>query len=123
MSTTLKEGQVIKSVCFVKGNVDAYGVIRVGNYNDNWIYSKIEGTDFYSNGVPSIDEYRKDKEYLVLQVYEMISDIQSNPSTNRIIAVQLNLDGTYDENSPKICFTTLKGANGAIDEENIVVVR
>jgi len=123
MSTRLVEGQVIKSTCFEKGNIDAYGIIRVGNYNDNWIYSKIEDTDFYSNGIPSVNGDRKDREYLVLQIYEKMSDIQKSPSINRIIAVELNLDGTYDDNNQKISFTTLKGVNGAIDEKDIVVIR
>lgn len=127
MGTKLKEGQVIQSAFFVRGNINENGVVKVGDYDDNWIYAKIYNTDFHSNGIPSVDEDRANKEYLILKVYESEPRItignRMSSYENHIVAIQLNPDGTYKEDNQKISFSTCHVYTGAIKEEHIHIVR
>jgi hypothetical protein len=127
MGTKLKEGQVVKSASFVRGNLNEYGVVKVGNYNDQWIHAKIYNTDFYSNGIPAIDEERVNREYLILKVHESQPHVtignRMSSYENSMVAIELNEDGTYNEDNQKISFSTCYVYTGAIKEEDIQIVR
>lgn len=107
MKTKLKEGQIIKSSFFKKGNRDEYGVINVGTY---------------INDISSVEENNRDKEYKILKIYEYSPQLISTQPFNQIIAIEINKDGSYDEKSNKISFSTMIGIHGAIDERNIEIV-
>jgi len=126
MGTRLKEGQVIKSKYFRNGYIQN-GIIHVGNYDEYELFQKYPLSDEYVYGKPSIDHSRADKEYLVLRVEEYPPRItvanRTSSYENKIIAIELNEDGTYNENNQKICFSTCYVYHGAIDEKDIEIVR
>ncbi|PLS19211.1 hypothetical protein CVD28_02030 [Bacillus sp. M6-12] len=127
MGTKLKEGQVVQSSFFVRGNMGRDQIIKVGDYEDNYIYLKYYNHEQYANGEPSIDENRSEKEYLVLSVEEQFPQTTVGHRTssyqNTIVAIELNADGTYNEENQKISFSTCYVYTGAIMEENIHIVR
>ncbi|WP_242249106.1 hypothetical protein [Bacillus cereus group sp. BfR-BA-01328] len=118
MKTKLREGQVIKSLSFSKGTMEN-GIVEVGNYEDNWIYGIFSGN-------PCVDENRKNKEYLVLQVIEDEPDKtygkQIISYKNKIVAIELNEDGAYNEHNQKISFETLGCREWHINEDDIQIV-
>lgn len=108
MKTRLKEGQIIKSICFEKGNMDENGLINVVDCD---------------NECNSVEPNRKNKEYKILKIYEYIPQTTSLPPFNNIIAIELYPDGSHDEKSIKISFSTMRGVKGAIDEQNIEILK
>lgn len=125
MNTKLKEGQVVTSIDFIKGNTKN-GIIHVGDYSDEWVYEKFLGKFDFVHGEPNNDESRGQRQYLILQVKESLPYFTVGNRTtsyeNWILAIELNDDGTYDENNQKISFTTAGCFTGAIKEDNIKIV-
>ncbi|MDX5853482.1 hypothetical protein SIM22_04965 [Bacillus cereus group sp. BfR-BA-01363] len=123
MRTKLKEGQVVKCINFIRGNLKE-DIIFVGDYDDEWIYERFLYE--YAHGKPYIDDKRAEIEYLILNVNEepprKIIGNRTTSYENRILAIELNDDGTYDENNQKISFTTAGCFIGAIKEDNIKIV-
>lgn len=125
MNTKLKEGQVVTSDDFIKGNTKN-GIIYVGHYSDEWVYEKFLGEFDFVHGEPNNEESRSQRQYLILQVKESLPYFTVGNRTtsyeNWILAIELNDDGTYDENNQKISFTTAGCFTGAIKEDSIKIV-
>lgn len=125
MNTKLKEGQVVTSDDFIKGNTKN-GIIYVGHYSDEWVYEKFLGEFDFVHGEPNNDESRSQRQYLILQVKESLPYFTVGNRTtsyeNWILAIELNGDGTYNEDNQKIAFSTNCCLKGAINETNIQIV-
>lgn len=129
MRTKLREGQVVTCLDFAKGNMKNE-IIHVGNYDDNYIYGmafyvKHNAKD-YTHGEPCVDENRGKREFLILKVSESEPQLtlgnRMTSYTNKMFAIELNEDGTYNENNQKITFYTNCCLKGAINEDNIQIV-
>lgn len=126
MKSKLKEGQVVKCTYFGRGYVQN-SIVRVGDYADNYLNETYSNTGNYvSGGIPSIDENRGKKEFLVLEVKEQQPEMTIGNRTssyeNQIRAIELNEDGTYDENNQEISFSTCYVYKGSIKEENVEII-
>lgn len=125
MGTKLKEGQVVRSGLFVNGYIEKE-FIKVGNYKEEDIQQTYPHTGNYVLGTPSIDNNRREREYLILAVSEQhpkpTIGNRSSSYENEIHAIELNEDGSYDENNDKISFSTCFVYYSSIMEENIEIV-
>lgn len=119
MNTKLKEGQVVKSWFFATGVKRNEEYLEVGDYRDIDLR--------YTSGNPVFDEERRVKEYLITSVSEKHPQITIGNRTssyeNTIYAIELNEDGSYNENNSKIKFSTCYVYRGSIGEQYVEVIR
>jgi len=125
MGTKLKEGQVVRSGLFVNGFIQKE-FIQVGCYKEKKIHETYSNTGNHVLGIPAIDENRREREYLILEVKEQqprntIGNRRSSYE-NMIYAIELKEDGSYDENNQKISFSTCGVYSGSISEWDIEIV-
>ncbi|MEH7883782.1 hypothetical protein V7654_05585 [Bacillus sp. JJ1609] len=110
----LTEGTVVQSEKFVNGILED-GKLYVGDYIENSIFD-------FSKGMRENDAARADKQYVIIASWEM------EPSSltlfqNRLVAKELNEDGTFNENGKEINFSTAGVYRGSIKESDITIIK
>lgn len=117
----LKEGMIIKCPEFVEGQITTYhGVelVRVGKGMSRVAH-------IYPQPAVSMDEDRKDREYVITNVWEqrphLVMGNRMTSYENRFIAQALK-NGEFDQSGEVIMFSTCQVYSGAIDEKDIEIV-
>lgn len=118
---TLKEGMIIKCPYFVEGKITTFFGIELVHVG--------KGLSQVSHVFPPVvvanDEGRKDREYLIADVWEQQPHFSiGNRMTsyeNKIIAQALK-DGEWDPSGEVIMFSTCHAYSGSVNEKDIEIV-